>query len=222
MPENMQIEGFFFYLFAGVFVSATLHYFIAKIFGPLIFSRGFCGWGCWIAMVLDLLPWKKSSGRYRHYGMIRYLHFIISLSLVSYFWYVLKTRDVISHTYVELYWLAIGNLLYYVIGISLAFILKDNRAFCKYICPIPTFLKITSRFSLLKLKIDASKCINCGTCEKMCPMDIKLLNYKKENLRILSTECIFCGTCSDSCPKKAISTTIGFDTKFKEEINYKN
>jgi len=53
-------------------------------------------------------------------------------------------------------------------------------------------------------------------------MDIKLLNYKKENLRILSTECIFCRTCSDSCPKEGISTTIGFDTKFKEEINYKN
>lgn len=27
----------------------------------------------------------------------------------------------------------IGNILYYAVGITLAFLLKDNRAFCKYI-----------------------------------------------------------------------------------------
>ncbi|MFH0870071.1 MAG: 4Fe-4S dicluster domain-containing protein [archaeon] len=220
--ENMQIEGFFFCLFAGIFIAAALHYFIAKIFGPLIFGRGYCGWACWTAMVLDLLPWKISKGRYRYYGMIRYAHFIISLLLASYFWYVLKTTDVIAnHAYVELYWFAIGNLLYYVIGISLAFFLKDNRAFCKYVCPIPTLLKITSRFSLIKMKIDKDKCVDCGTCEKVCPMDIKLLNYKKRNQRILSTECILCGNCKNSCPKQAINGATGCDVSFKEELNYK-
>ncbi len=33
--ENMQIEGFWFYLFSGVFEAATIHYVVAKIFGPL-------------------------------------------------------------------------------------------------------------------------------------------------------------------------------------------
>lgn len=32
--ENMQIEGFWYYLFTGVFEAATIHYAIAKIFGP--------------------------------------------------------------------------------------------------------------------------------------------------------------------------------------------
>ncbi|MBE6827654.1 MAG: 4Fe-4S ferredoxin, partial [Ruminococcaceae bacterium] len=35
--ENMQIEGFWYYLFTGVFEAATIHYAVAKIFGPLIF-----------------------------------------------------------------------------------------------------------------------------------------------------------------------------------------
>ena len=35
--ENMQIEGFWYYLFTGVFEAATIHYAIAKIFGPLLF-----------------------------------------------------------------------------------------------------------------------------------------------------------------------------------------
>ena len=42
--ENMQIEGFWYYLFTGVFEAATIHYAVAKIFGPLIFGRGWCGY----------------------------------------------------------------------------------------------------------------------------------------------------------------------------------
>lgn len=40
--ENMQIEGFWYYLFLGVFEAATIHYAVAKIFGPLLFGRGWC------------------------------------------------------------------------------------------------------------------------------------------------------------------------------------
>lgn len=57
--ENMQIEGFWYYLFLGVFEAATIHYAVAKIFGPLLFGRGWCGYACWTAMVLDLLPYKR-------------------------------------------------------------------------------------------------------------------------------------------------------------------
>lgn len=43
--ENMQIEGFWYYLFTGVFEAATIHYAVAKLFGPLLFGRGWCGQG---------------------------------------------------------------------------------------------------------------------------------------------------------------------------------
>jgi len=59
--ENMQIEGFWYYLFTGVFEAATIHYAVAKIFGALIFGRGWCGYACWTAMVLDFLPYKTSN-----------------------------------------------------------------------------------------------------------------------------------------------------------------
>ena len=61
-----------------------------------------------------------------------------------------------------MYWSFIaGNILYYGTGIILAFAFKDNRAFCKYICPITVFLKPASYFSLLQIKIDTEKCISC-------------------------------------------------------------
>ena len=188
--ENMQIEGFFFYLFAGVFAGATLHYFIAKIIGPVIFNRGWCGWACWTAMVLDFLPWRKPEGRIRNLGVLRYIHFLFSLGIVLYFWFIVEAQDIYTHSGAELYWLFIGNIAYYAVAIVLAGFLKDNRAFCKYVCPIPTFQKILSRFALLKMSIDPEKCTECGLCEKNCPMRIELLQYKKESKRVLSTECV--------------------------------
>ena len=66
--ENMQIEGFWYYLFLGVFEAATIHYAVAKIFGPLLFGRGWCGYACWTAMLLDFLPYKTSETAERKAG----------------------------------------------------------------------------------------------------------------------------------------------------------
>jgi hypothetical protein len=55
MKENMQLEGFFFYLLTGLFSGSVIHYLVAKIAGPVLFGRGYCGWSCWTTMVLDYL-----------------------------------------------------------------------------------------------------------------------------------------------------------------------
>ncbi|MDH4273244.1 MAG: 4Fe-4S dicluster domain-containing protein [Candidatus Aminicenantes bacterium] len=216
--ENMQIEGFFFYLLAGVFAGATLHYFIAKIVGPLIFGRAWCGWACWTAMVLDFLPWTKPrAGRIRYLGVIRYAHLALSLLLVLFVSFILKNplerRD-------EFVWLIVGNLVYYSSSILLAGVLKDNRAFCKYGCPIPPLQKLGARFSLMRIQADRGLCNECAACEKMCPMNIRLLEYIRRGKRILSTECILCQTCVRICPSQALKTTFKIDAGFREYIHF--
>ena len=79
----MQIAGFWYYLFMGVFEAATIHYAVAKIFGPLLFGRGWCGYACWTAMVLDLLPFRRPQEPRRNLGFVRYLVFAGSLALVA-------------------------------------------------------------------------------------------------------------------------------------------
>ena len=213
--ENLQIEGFWYYLFSGVFAGATLHYFIAKIFGPFIFNRGWCGWACWTAMILDLFPWKRPEKEINSkWTKVRYIYFllILILTIVVYFFMGIQ-KDVYEKGSIELYWLLIGNIVYYIIGFFLALTLKDNRAFCKYVCPIPVFQKVGAKYSLLKIEINNDKCIECRKCELNCPMQIKLLDYKNKKQRLLSTECIFCNTCTSVCQENAIGPTFKIDKR---------
>jgi ferredoxin-type protein NapH len=186
--ENMQLEGFFFYLLSGFFAGSVIHYLVAKIFGPVLFGRGFCGWACWTAMVLDFLPYKRNkAGRVAgKWESLRYVHFSLSLLLLVILWFVYHFRP-IPMDQSNLAWLAGGNAFYYISAIILAFTLKDNRAFCKYLCPVTPILKITSRFSFLKIEGNKEKCAQCGACSKACPMDINVMEYVKNGERVLST-----------------------------------
>lgn len=196
--ENMQMEGFWYYLFTGVFEAATIHYAVAKIFGPLVFGRGWCGYACWTAMILDFLPYKVPQKPRKKWGAVRYITFVLSFVLVS----ALFLAQV-NHMERIMFWaFLIGNGLYYMVGIALAFVLQDNRAFCKYVCPITVFLKPMSYFSLLRIRCDESKCISCGKCKRVCPMDVDMTDNsrKREN----GTECILCFECAKVCPKGAL------------------
>ncbi|MBQ2772563.1 MAG: 4Fe-4S binding protein [Methanocorpusculum sp.] len=196
--ENMQIEGFWYYLLLGVFDAAVIHYAVAKIFGPLVFGRGWCGYACWTAMVLDFLPYKVAQSPRRNIGWMRYCTFAASLVFVAGL-FISGT----GHLEEVMFWAFIaGNVLYYAAGIVLAFAFRDNRAFCKYLCPVTVFLKPMSRFALLRIKCDTTKCIACGKCEKVCPMDVDMRDNSRK--RKNGTECILCMECVKACPKKAL------------------
>ncbi len=196
--ENMQIEGFWYYLFLGVFEAATIHYAVAKLFGPLLFGRGWCGYACWTAMILDLLPYKQPKGPRKPIGVLRYVTFTLSLLFVGalFLFHVPNLERVMFWSFL------IGNGLYYASGILLAFLCRDNRAFCKYLCPVTVFLKPASYFSLLRVKVDSNACISCGTCKRVCPMEVDVTDPSRK--RRNGTECILCMNCVESCPTKAV------------------
>ena len=197
--ENMQIEGFWYYLFTGVFEAATIHYAVAKIFGPLLFGRGWCGYACWTAMVLDFLPYKvPRQPRRKGLGWIRYAAFAASLVFVAglFLAHVGDIERIMFWSFIA------GNVSYYAVGIALAYAFKDNRAFCKYVCPITVFLKPASHFSLLRITCDHDKCVHCGKCRRVCPMDVDMLDDSRG--RENGTECILCLECVRNCPKKAL------------------
>jgi len=198
--ENMQIEGFFYYIAIGVFEAATIHYLVAKIAGPFIFGRGWCGYACWTAMILDLLPYKAPQKQpIKNFGLLRI--FIFALSLTYFFIVFVRYKENINKImYISF---IAGNTIYYSIGILFAYLFKDNRAFCKYFCPITVFLKPASYFALSRRKVNQEKCIVCNKCKKICPMGVDMLD--KRFSRKNGTECIQCMKCVIECPKQALS-----------------
>jgi len=52
-------------------------------------------------------------------------------------------------------------------------------------------------------KIDKSKCVNCGTCEPVCP--VSAISEDDNARKIDAEKCISCGSCAGECPTSAIS-----------------
>ena len=149
-------------------------------------------------MVLDFLPYKIPTRPRKKIAWIRYLTFMASLLFVA----ALFPAKAGNMERIMFWAFIIGNAAYYALGIALAVMLKDNRAFCKYICPITVFLKPMSYFSLIRVSCDKERCISCGKCKKLCPMDVDVTDNSRK--RKNGTECILCMECVRNCPKDAL------------------
>ncbi len=213
---NMQLEGLFFALLTGVAPFVVLHYFIAKLAAPLLIGRIWCGWACWYGMVFDMLPYPFSFYRRdKRLSWLRYVHFALSIGVVALLWFALGFQSTTGRSGV--YWFLIGLGIYYVAGITLAMVLKDNRAFCKYICPISVPMKELARFSLVKVDGTAEGCPDkCEQCIEMCPMNIRIKDYLVNGKRVLSTECVMCLTCLNVCPQNSLKLSLKLDVGGRE------
>ena len=101
---------------------------------------------------------------------------------------------------IPLFALVIGMLL--LLGFA-ALTLLAGRFYCTTICPVGTLLGLLSRYSLLKIRIDADTCVNCERCERVCRsgcIDVK-------NSTVDHSRCVVCFDCLSVCPKGAIGYT---------------
>jgi len=70
--------------------------------------------------------------------------------------------------------------------------------------------------TLMKLYPEMARCVSCNTCGKICPQDIKVMEYVNAAIRgdikkaaELSFECIMCGLCASRCPAEIVQYYIG-------------
>jgi polyferredoxin len=203
---DFQLEGFFFYVFSGTMSGVLVHFAMAKIIGPLLYNRTWCSWGCWTSMIFNLLPFKQNSSFNKTMSHLRYYHFVLSALLVAVLYFIFNysiantNPNSAAGSFSEMIWFLAGNGIYYIAGIILAFVCKDNRAFCKYICPLVTLYKISSSVALLRIHGKAASCTQCKACSGSCPMGIDISEQIASRGKVTSTECIMCLTCIGQCP----------------------
>ena len=83
------------------------------------------------------------------------------------------------------------------------FAIKSGRGYCNSICPVGTALGILAKYSIIKLRIDKTKCNHCGACVKNCKAScIDTMLGEIDYFR-----CVTCFNCLGRCPKGAIKYT---------------
>ncbi len=218
--ENMQLEELVFYLLlflqTGIVIRVLIHFCIAKIFGPFIWGRGFCGWACWTAAILEWLPIKENRKIPVRLTGYRYLALVISLALplslvwLGYDWVGMHVSEQ-GHSQLfkygrpgSLIWFLLSNAAYYSLAVWLAFRFRKKRAFCKIACPVSLFMKCQTTIAMIQRTPTGNRCTSCGTCNNLCPMDVDVMSCISQGKRVRSGECIQCGICINACPQRAI------------------
>ncbi|AHF06591.1 4Fe-4S binding protein [Desulfitobacterium metallireducens] len=201
---------------AGSFISkifaGTLVLFGVTVLLAILFRRSFCGLLCPFGAIQEFFA-KMGQKIFRKKFVIpakvdkplRYLKYLVLIITVLYAW---RTAGLWMAPYDP--WSAYGHLpegLESVWGesavglillvITLIGSLLYDRFFCKYLCPMGALYGILGKVSPFKVVRNENTCIDCGKCNRSCPMNIDI----QHNTEVKSAECINCQLCVLECPK---------------------
>ncbi len=184
----------------------------------LVAGRFLCGWACPFGFFQDLL-YKIPYIKFRMPAWTRFIKYAVLLGLVIlvpilltpsfplYFCRLCPVATIesaipwaIINGATDIGWLAIRFAILVAI-IILA--MGHHRFFCKVICPLGAMLSFFNRFAAVFPERNKD-CIDCGKCNRVCPMETGNRKRLYGVYDDRAEECIGCLQCSSKCPTDAI------------------
>ncbi len=177
----------------------------------ILLARFFCGWICAFGALQGVfgaigrkLFKRQFTVPQKLDRVLRYIKYPLLAGILYLTW---KTGELIIRPYdpwaayahlsagpAELFSeFAIGAIILFV---TLVLSVIYERAFCKYLCPLGAFNALLSRIPLFRVKREASTCISCSKCDRVCPMNVQVMASGTVN----DSECISCMECVTACP----------------------
>jgi len=189
----------------SAFILMYIVFALALLVGP-----AFCGWVCplgsfqeWLGKLGGKISPKKFNKfipagtdrylRYLRYGVLIWVVYVTATSARLFF------ADYDPYYALFNFWtgeVAISSLI--ILGVVILASLFVDRPFCKYACPYGAVLGVFNLFRVFKIKRNISTCIDCGACDRTCPMNI---DVSKSGV-VRDHQCISCLKCTseDACP----------------------
>jgi polyferredoxin len=177
-----------------------------------LFRKAFCSWLCPIGTLSEYL-WRvgrKVLGRNFHLPRwvdipLRGLKYLLlgffvwavsSMSASALAAFMQSPYGIIADVKMLNFFRHIGETGLIVLGVlAVASVLVQNF-WCRYLCPYGALLGIAAFFSPMRIRRNASACIDCGKCAKACPSALRV----DQLVSIKSAECTGCMECVAVCP----------------------
>ncbi len=209
------VETLWRWITTGYFVpkthSSNLVLALGLLISVILAGGTFCGWICPLGTLQDALNWVRGKlklpaiqapdqiDRILIYGRYVVLAGILFATIsTTKLWFA----DFDPYrTLFSLEWLFEFNPAerwpaYLTALIVLAGALFIPRFWCRYLCPLGGLISLLQRISLFRVRRDANTCINCGQCNKACPIRLPVATS-----RDVTSRCIGCLKCVEACPK---------------------
>ena len=157
-------------------------------------GRFFCGNLCSRGLFNDFVL-KKISRKIKIPSLFKNITFriIILVLMMSFMTYrIILSQGIV----IKLGGILVAMYIMQTLVISIIAITISPRAWCQF-CPAGTIQRLFDRKKYF-LKAHKEKCIQCGICNKICPMHIPVKEI------ISHPDCIKCGRCIEACPKKVL------------------
>jgi polyferredoxin len=185
---------------------------IAFLAASWIFRKSFCGWLCPVGTASEYL-WKLGRQTFgRNFRLPRKLDIglrSLKYLLLALFLYAVGSMsvpairaflegpygivdDVKMLNFFRFLGLA-GGIVVALLVVASVFV---QNFWCRYLCPYGALMGLVSLASPLRIRRDASLCIDCAKCAKACPAALPV----DKLIAIRSAECIGCLECVAECP----------------------
>ena len=190
----------------------------------VIFGRAICGYACPFGLIQELLHKIPSPKKHlpKPFTYIKFLLLIVFVFLLpallndsygigspTFCKYICPAGTLegglpilLTHPELRKKLGGIFSIKAAILLITLTGCIICCRFFCKVMCPLGAIYGLLNKISFYRVHVEKEKCVSCGACHDICPMDVNPVRQPE------SAECIRCGKCAVVCPKHVIC--VGF------------
>ena len=178
----------------------------------LVFRKAFCGWLCPVGTVSEYL-WKVGRETFRrnfrlpnwadyplralkYVLMGLFLYAVGGMSAVAIRAFLEGPYGVIADVKMLNFFRYLGTTAAIVVALLVLLSVFIQNFWCRYLCPYGALMGLFAAASPVRIRRDASLCIDCAKCAHACPSSLAV----DQLIQIRSPECTACYECVAACP----------------------
>ncbi|MBN2772173.1 MAG: 4Fe-4S binding protein [Spirochaetes bacterium] len=213
-PNPMESSVKIFKALAGLYSDLNVKLLAFLFFFALgiIFNKIVCGWACPFGAIQEIIYTITNTSKYKLRppfwlsNSLRFTLFAAMIILIS--GLILNKPGFVIFHYINVFNIFNFDFDHITVIITVTVIILLSfftyRPFCTFVCPFGLLSWMSENLSIVKIKVNHKKCVNCGLCSRYCPTDAIGAKVKQ---KLVAPDCYSCGRCLNICPKDAITYT---------------